>query len=409
MRVPARVRRLPGPGRAHVRRPSGRGAAMRPYPAAPTQGDQGRDPAMKRTAPDRGPAASPSTSVNDRFLRACRRQPVDKLPVWMMRQAGRYLPEYREVRAKHPFLEMCRTPELAARVTLQPVERLGVDAAILFCDILIPVAAMGVPLKFEEGKGPMLGAGVRDSAGVKALRLPDPGKDLKFVMDAIRLLRAEFSKMGSKGVPLIGFAGLPLTLACYIIEGGKSSDFSRLKAMMKDDPTTFESLLDLLARMTSDYSRAQVEAGAQAFQFFDTWAGILTASEYERFVLPHTLKAMEGVPRSQAPVIHFAGDCRRILPFLKRMPVDVLSIDWRVPLDEAARTVGPDFALQGNLDPGALLQPIPEMEAAAAEVVAKGRAAKSHIFNLGHGITPEVKPETALALVEFVHGQKAAP
>ncbi|MFA6315993.1 MAG: uroporphyrinogen decarboxylase, partial [Elusimicrobiota bacterium] len=336
--------------------------------------------------------------MNDRFLRACRRQAVDTTPVWLMRQAGRYLPEYRAVRQKHPFLEMCRNPELAAQVTLQPVDLIGVDAAILFSDILIPLPAMGVPLRFEEGRGPMLGKGIRDRSSVEAMKLPDPGHDLRFVLDAIKVLREELSKRD--GIPLIGFAGLPWTLACYIVEGGKSSDYSHLRAMMKDEPKTFSLLMDKLAAMTADYSRAQVEAGAQAFQFFDSWAGVLTCSEYERSVLPHTLKAMSSVPRDKAPVIHFAGDNRAILPLLKDLPADVLSIDWRVPLDEAAASVGKGFCLQGNLDPQALLGTIPEMEKAAAEVLVRGKAASSHIFNLGHGITPQTDPKNAKALVD---------
>lgn len=359
---------------------------------------------MKRTPSRARQAGPPATfKVNDRFLKACRCRPVDATPVWMMRQAGRYMPEYRAIRSKHPFLEMCRTPELAAEVTLQPVELLGVDAAILFSDILIPVAAMGVPLRFEEGRGPMLGRGVRDRSGVAALSIPDPVSDLGFVLDAIRILRRELAAMGAKGAPLIGFCGLPLTLACYIVEGGKSADFGRLKAMMKDAPAVFAELMDKLAVMTSAYSRAQVEAGAQAFQFFDTWAGILSPEEYERSVLPHTLKAMSGVPRDQAPVIHFAGGTAAHLRLLKRMPADVLSIDWKVPLDEASAVVGKGFALQGNLDPAALLKPIPEMEAEAAQVLARGKSAGSHIFNLGHGIVPQTDPKTARALVEFVH------
>ncbi|MBI4678644.1 MAG: uroporphyrinogen decarboxylase [Elusimicrobia bacterium] len=345
-----------------------------------------------------------------RFLKACRRQPVDAVPVWMMRQAGRYLPEYREVRSRHPFLEMCRTPELAARVTLQPVDRLGVDAAILFSDILIPVAAMGTPLRFDEGQGPLFDRPVRDSSDVSALKAPDPAKDLRFVMDAIRILRRELSGPGPRAqVPLICFAGLPFTLACYLVEGGKSADFARLKAMMADSPAVFHSLMDKLAVMTSSYAAAQVEAGAQAFQFFDTWAGILEPADYERNVLPHTLKAMQGVSREAAPVIHFAGDCRRLLPVLKKLPVDVLSIDRRVPLDEAAAVVGKGFALQGNLDPEALLKPVPELEKAAADILARGKAAGGHIFNLGHGILPQTPPSAASALVAFVRREGRLP
>ncbi|MBI5208470.1 MAG: uroporphyrinogen decarboxylase [Elusimicrobia bacterium] len=353
---------------------------------------------MKRT---QSPSATrlPVGETSDRFLKACRRQKVDRLPVWMMRQAGRYLPEYREIRSRHSFLDMCRTPELAARVTLQPIERLGVDAAILFSDILVPVAAMGVPLRFEEGRGPVLGRVVRDRSDVGKLSVPDPAKDLGFVLEAIRILRKE---LGGR-VPLIGFAGLPFTLASYIVEGGKSGDFARLKGMMADDPAAFSALLDRLATVTSAYIRAQVEAGAQAIQLFDTWAGILPPEDYERSVLPHTLKVLEGFPRDRAPVIHYGGDCRRLLPVLKKLPVDVLSIDHRTPLDEAAAAVGPGFALQGNLDPESLLRPAAELEAAVADVVRRGRSAAAHIFNLGHGILPSTSPDAAKALIAAVH------
>jgi uroporphyrinogen decarboxylase len=337
--------------------------------------------------------------MNDRFLRACRREPVDTVPIWIMRQAGRYLPEYMEVRRRHSFLELCKTPELAAQVTLQPVARLGVDAAILFSDILIPVEAMGVPLEFLERQGPVLGRGVRDRSGVAALRVPDPEHDLGFVLQAIRFLRRELAGR----VPLIGFSGLPFTLASYIVEGGKSRDFARLRSLMKDDPKTFAVLMEKLTAAAIAYVEAQVQAGAQAIQLFDTWAGILDAAEYQARVLPFTSRVAEAVRKRGAPVIHFTEDCEKLLPVLKELPVDVLSIDRRVPLDRAADIVGPKFVLQGNLDPETLLKSVPEVESAAAEVLKRGRAAAGHIFNLGHGILPQTAPETARALVEAVH------
>jgi uroporphyrinogen decarboxylase len=337
--------------------------------------------------------------VNDRFLRACRKQPVDTVPVWIMRQAGRYLPEYMAVRRQHAFLDLCKTPELAVQVTLQPVARLGVDAAILFSDILIPVEAMGVPLEFHEGQGPVLGRGVRDRSGVEALRVPDPEQPLVFVLEAIRVLRRELADK----VPLIGFSGLPFTLASYIVEGGKSRDFARLRALMKDDPQTFALLMDKLTATTIAYVDAQIQAGAQAIQLFDTWAGILGAPEYRERVLPYTGRVVEAIRGRGVPVIHFTENCERLLTVLKELPVDVISVDWRVPLDRAADIVGQKFVLQGNLDPEALFKPIPEVEAAVADVLKRGRAAGGHIFNLGHGILPKTDPETARALVEAVH------
>jgi len=337
--------------------------------------------------------------MDDRFLKACRKELVDTVPVWIMRQAGRYLPEYMEVRRKHAFLELCKTPELAAQVTLQPVARLGVDAAILFSDILIPVEAMGVPLEFHEGRGPVLGKGVRDRSAVKALRVPDPDPALGFVMEAIRLLRRELAGK----VPLIGFSGLPFTLASYIVEGGKSRDLPRLRSLMKDDPKTFAELMDKLAATTIAYVDAQIQAGAQAIQLFDTWAGRLEPDQYGAQVLPYTGRVAEAIRGRGVPVIHFTEDCEKLLPVLRQLPVDVLSIDWRVPLDRAAGIVGQKFVLQGNLDPEALLKPASEVEAAAAEVLKRGRAAGGHIFNLGHGILPKTDPETARALVEAVH------
>ena len=337
--------------------------------------------------------------MNDRFLRACRKQPVDTVPVWIMRQAGRYLPEYMEVRRKHAFLELCKTPELAAKVTLQPVARLGVDAAILFSDILIPVEAMGVPLEFQESKGPVLGKGVRDRSDVEALRVPDPEQELGFVLEAIRILRRELAGK----VPLIGFSGLPFTLASYIVEGGKSRDFARLRSLMKDDPKTFAALMEKLAATTIAYVDAQLKAGAQAIQLFDTWAGILEPAQYRAQVLPYTSRVAEAIRGRGAPVIHFTETCEKLLPVLRELPVDVLSIDWRVPLDRAAGIVGQKFVLQGNLDPEKLFNPIAEVEAAVADVLKRGRAAGGHIFNLGHGILPKTDPETARALVEAVH------
>ena len=340
-----------------------------------------------------------------RFLKACRREPVDRTPVWIMRQAGRYLPEYRKIREAHDFLTMCKTPDLAAEVTIQPIERLGVDAAILFSDILIPVEAMGVPLEFHENKGPLLGKQIRDQADVDSLGTPDPEESTPFVMEAIRILRREFEGK----VPLIGFSGAPFTLASYIVEGGSSKDFSRLKKLMYQAPQVYRSLMEKITQTVTLYLNAQIAAGAQAVQIFDTWAGILTRQDYEEYVLPYTRKALEGLVRHDAPVIHFANNCAMLLSSMKTLPVDVIAVDWRIPLDEAAAIVGPDKALQGNMDPTMLFHPPDKIRECVSDVLRRGEKASSHIFNLGHGILPPTDPSHALAMVEAVQslGRKA--
>ncbi|MDD5657538.1 MAG: uroporphyrinogen decarboxylase [Elusimicrobia bacterium] len=335
----------------------------------------------------------------ERFLAACRGRPVDVVPVWLMRQAGRYLPEYRVLRRRHGFLEMCKTPELAVRATLQPVERLGVDAAILFSDILVLVEAMGVAVRFEAGSGPVLEARPKDMSDIRALKVPDPPRELGFTLAALRALRGELAA----GAALIGFVGLPFTLASYIVEGGKSEDFAALRAFMADSPEAFAALMDRLAEAAAAYGAAQLEAGAQALQLFDTWAGILEQAQYESSVLPYTRRIAESLARRGAPIIHFCGDCRRLLPLLATLPVDVLSIDSRVGLDEAARLAGPKFALQGNLDPRTLLAGPGEFETAVAQVLRRGAAAAGHVFNLGHGVPPQTEPERVARLVELVH------
>lgn len=334
-----------------------------------------------------------------RFLKACRREPVDTTPVWIMRQAGRYLPEYREVRSKNSFLAMCKTPELAAAVTIQPVERLGVDAAILFSDILIPVEAMGIPLEFHEGKGPLLGKAIRSTADVDDLAVPDPSDRVPFVLEAIRILRRAFDGK----VPLIGFSGAPFTLCSYIVEGGSTKSFARLKTLMYQAPEVYRALMKKLTRTVTAYLNAQIAAGAQAVQIFDTWAGVLTPSDYEEYALPYTREVVEALDRNGVPVIHYANDCATILPAIRTLPVDVIAVDWRIPLDAAARIVGDGFALQGNMDPTMLFHTPEKIDDCVRDVLRRGRAAASHVFNLGHGILPETDPENAIAMVEAVH------
>ena len=340
-----------------------------------------------------------------RFLKACRREPVDATPVWIMRQAGRYLPSYQEIRRKNSFLTMCKTPEVAAAVTIQPVEILKTDAAILFSDILIPVEAMGVPLEFHEGKGPVLGKAIRGQADVDALAVPDPSEKVPFVMETIRILRRAFEGK----VPLIGFSGAPFTLASYIVEGGTSRNFVKLKSLMYQAPDVYRSLMKKIAATVVAYLNAQIEAGAQAVQVFDTWAGVLTPSDYERYALPYTREVIAGLSRGAVPVIHFANDCSTLLPLIRTLDVDVVAVDWRIPLDAAAAIVGQKVALQGNMDPTMLFHPPEKIDDCVRDVLARGAAAASHIFNLGHGILPETNHENAIAMVEAVHrlGRKA--
>jgi uroporphyrinogen decarboxylase len=340
-----------------------------------------------------------------RFLKACRREPVDVTPVWIMRQAGRYLPEYQQVRGKNSFLTMCKTPELAAQVTIQPVERLGVDASILFSDILIPVEAMGIPLEFHEGRGPILGKEIRGQTDVDTLIVPDPAEKVPFVMETIRILRKAFEGK----VPLIGFSGAPFTLCSYIVEGGTSRNFIKLKTLMYQAPEVYRSLMIKISKTVIAYLNAQIEAGAQAVQIFDTWAGILTPGDYEEYALPYTRHVVEGLNRNAVPVIHYANDCATLLPAIRTLGADVIAVDWRIPLDVAAMVVGQDAALQGNMDPTMLFHPPEKIDECVRDVLRRGEAAASHIFNLGHGILPPTNPDHAIAMVEAVHrfGRKA--
>jgi uroporphyrinogen decarboxylase len=294
---------------------------------------------------------------------------------------------------------MCKTPELAAQVTLMPVERLGVDAAILFSDILIPVEAMGVPLEFHDGKGPLLGKAIRVQKDVDSLAVPDPEGKVPFVMEAIRILR----KALDGKVPLIGFSGAPFTLASYIVEGGTSKNFIQLKMLMYQAPEVYRSLMNKIAKTVILYLNAQIAAGAQAVQIFDTWAGVLTPADYEEYALPYTRQVVAGLNRKGVPVIHFANDCATLLTAIKTLPIDVVGVDWRIPLDVAAMVVGPEKALQGNMDPTMLFHAPEKIDECVRDVLRRGEKASSHIFNLGHGILPPTNPEHAIAMVEAVH------
>lgn len=336
--------------------------------------------------------------MNDRFLKACRKQPVDRTPIWIMRQAGRYLPEYRAVRKKVDFVTLCRTPELACEVTLQPIDRLGVDAAILFSDILVPAESMGFEIAFNPG--PVLDHAVRSAADVEAVRTPEGPEVAPYVYDAVRMIRRELDGR----VPLIGFAAAPWTLAVYLVEGKGSKNFDQVKKLMFGDPASAHRLLEKITRVTVGYLREQVRAGAQALQLFDSWAGILGPREYREFALPYARTVLREIADLDVPRIYFALNNAHLLDAIGECEADVLGMDWRVPLDEANRRLGGRFALQGNLDPTTLMADPAFIRERAREVVEAGRRAPGHVFNLGHGILPDTPPEHALALVEAVHG-----
>lgn len=335
------------------------------------------------------------------FLKACRREPVPHTPVWFMRQAGRSLPEYRKVREGVPMLESCMRPELVTEITLQPVRRHGVDAAIFFSDIVVPLKAIGVDLDIKPGVGPVVAEPVRTRADLDRLRALDPS-DVPYVTEAIGMLIAE---LGS--TPLIGFAGAPFTLASYLIEGGPSRSYERTKAMIYGDPELWHDLVGRLADITSAFLRVQIEAGASAVQLFDSWAGALAPADYRQYVLPASAKVFDAVAGYGVPRIHFGVGTGELLGLMGEAGADVVGVDWRVPLDEAVRRVGPGKALQGNLDPAVLFAPTEAVEAKTREVLDAARGLEGHIFNLGHGVMPDTDPDALTRLVAHVHEQTA--
>ena len=336
--------------------------------------------------------------MNDRFLKACRREPVDCTPVWFMRQAGRYMVEYRRLREKHSILELCKTPDLAAQVTLQPIDRFALDAAIIFADILLPLEPMGLSLEFAEGEGPIIHNPVRDRAAVDRLKVIDD-TELQYVMDAISLTR----KMLAGRVPLIGFAGAPFTLASYAIEGGSSRNYIHTKQMMYREPETWHRLMDKFARVITGYLRRQIKAGAQAVQLFDSWVGCLSAGDYAEYVMPHVQLIFEGLKHQGVPLIHFGTGTTAILKAMRQAGGDVIGIDWRIPIDEAWAMVGYDRAVQGNLDPVTLFGPISEIERRVTDILQRAAGRPGHIFNLGHGILPNTPVENVAATIDLVH------
>ncbi len=337
--------------------------------------------------------------MNDTFLKACRGEAVPYTPIWIMRQAGRYLPEYHTVRDRFTFLELCKTPEAAAEVTLQPVDILGVDAAILFSDILVPLEKMGAPLDFIESRGPVFAHPIRDEAAVDRLVVPDPELELTYVLDTIRILRRELANK----VPLIGFSGAPFTLATYLIEGGGSKTYWQTKKMMYQAPAVYKKLLEKITACTINYLQAQAAAGAQALQIFDSWAGVLAPDDYAEFALPYVQWIVRELKDTGVPVIYFANNGATLLEMAKTCGADVLGLDWRVTIEDAVARLGQGVSLQGNLDPIALLLPEEKLAGKVERIIAQGRKARGHIFNLGHGIQPETPPEKAKLLVQLVH------
>ena len=335
-----------------------------------------------------------STVADSAFLRACRREPVPRTPVWFMRQAGRSLPEYRRIREGVGMLESCRRPDLVCEITLQPVRRHAVDAAILFSDIVVPVAAAGVDLDIKPGVGPVVAEPVRAAADVDRLR-PLTAGDVDFVAEAVRLLVAELG-----ATPLIGFAGAPFTLASYLVEGGPSRTHARTRALMYGAPQVWHALCAKLAEITRAFLRVQIDAGVSAVQLFDSWAGALSLADYRRFVLPHSTAVLRG---PTVPRIHFGVGTGHLLAAMAHAGADVVGVDWRTPLDTAAAAVGPDHALQGNLDPSVLLAPWDVVETEVSRVLTEAKAAPGHIFNLGHGVLPETDPDVLTRVTDLVH------
>jgi len=338
----------------------------------------------------------------DRFLRACRREPVDVTPVWFMRQAGRYMAEYRRIRERYTLLQICQQPEVATEVTLQPVHALGVDAAILFADILLPLEPMGAPFEFAAGEGPVIHHPVRTLADIEKLRVFEPEEGLGHVLAAIRMIRKELDGK----TPLIGFGGAPFTLASYLIEGGKSSHFALTKRLMYREPQAWHALMAKLSEVVRLYLLAQVEAGAQAIQLFDSWIGQLSPLDYVEYIQPHVRKILSSVATTGVPVIHFGTGTATLLRVQRDAGGSVIGVDWRTPIDEAITLLGDGVAVQGNLDPLLLNAPYDLLGRRVDDVLERVAGRRGHIFNLGHGILPETSPDAAKFVVDRVHAHR---
>ena len=363
--------------------------------------------------------------MTNRILAACRREPTDRTPIWLMRQAGRYMSVYRAVRERHGFLEMVKRPEVAAEVTLQPIEAFGMDAAIIFADILPPLEGLGIKLTFEKGEGPVIHNPIRAPADIAALRPYDPEEVSGYTLEALRLVKAALPA----GTALYGFSGAPFTLASYAIEGGGSREYRRTKAMMYGDPASWHALMTKLSDLVASYLVAQVRAGADVVQIFDSWAGALAPDDYAEYVLHHTRAAIDRTrtllrdapapgagpshltPHSshlEPPIVYFGTDMNGMLPLLRETGADVLGLDWRVNLDDGWAQYGHDVAVQGNLDPMALHGPWPEVERRARRILERAAGRPGHIFNVGHGILTETPEDNVRRLVEFVQSYPSA-
>ncbi len=342
----------------------------------------------------------------ERFLRACKRLPVDATPIWLMRQAGRYMSEYRDLRAKHSMLDLIQNPELAAEVTLQPINAFNLDAAIIFADILPPLIGMGLKLEFVKGEGPVIYNPIRSRADVEKLTTPPAVEGLKSTLEAIKIVVAE---LASRDIPLIGFAGAPFTLASYAIEGGGSKDYARTKALMYSDPEAWDMLMEKLISVQADYLLRQAEAGASALQVFDSWAGLALGKDtYNRYVAPYNSRLFTNLKSAGVPVVNFSTGTFPYLEDVAACGGDVIGVDFRMPLAAAWEKIGYDRAIQGNLDPITLLAPWPELRSAIDRVLNEAAGRPGHIFNLGHGLFKETPVEAVRRLVDYVHERTGA-
>ena len=335
-------------------------------------------------------------------MRACRREQVERTPVWFMRQAGRSLPQYRELRKRYGLFDVCRRPELCAEVTLQPVEAHGVDAAVMFADIMLPVLGMGVDVELVENVGPVVARPIASRADVERLRVPEPEEAVPFVLEAVRLVRDELAAECA----VIGFCGGPFTVAGYLVEGKPSREFLKVKTLMYREPATWHALMERLAEASARYVAGQVRAGADVIQVFDSWVGALSPSDYEEFVAPYSARILAAV---DVPTIHFGTGTAALLGSMTAVGGDVIGLDWRIPLDRGWREVGAERGVQGNLDPAALLGPWERVEAGADDVLRRAGGRPGHVFNLGHGVLPETNPADLRRLVDLVHERTSAP
>jgi len=337
------------------------------------------------------------SAPESRFVKACKLQPVDRTPVWFMRQAGRYMPEYRAVRKQYSLIEICKKPEGAAEVTITAAEALGVDSAIIFADLLLPLEVMGLPFHFSAGEGPVIEKPVRTKEDINRLRT-DCAADLGYVSDAVRLVCKHF---GAR-LPVIGFCGAPFTLASYMIEGGGSRNYVHAKKMMYSSSAVWDQLMRKLVAVVSEYAAQQVHAGADVIQIFDSWVGCLSVEDYRRYVLPRTTELVKALQKTGVPIIYFGTDSATLLPSMRETGAEVIGLDWRIPLDDGWRSLGFDCAVQGNLDPVLLFAEWKELKSRAQEVLRRAAGRPGHIFNLGHGILPETPVENVKALAKFV-------